>query len=438
MSLSSPALLRALDAARLATGPEVSGVVSSVVGLRFDVSGLPAALGDAVIVPSLQLQGEVVAINDGTVTCMPFGELRGLRVGDRVLSIGHTSSIAVGNGLLGRVIDAMGNPIDGKGPLLLDSSVSAHPTAPHPLARPLVRERLNLGVRAWDAFAAAGRGQRVGVFAGSGVGKSTLMGMIARNSQADVNIVALIGERGREVREFIETDLGEEGLKRSVVIVATSDQPALVRVRAAFAATAIAQWFRDKDLDVVLMMDSLTRVCHAQREIGLSSGEPPTTRGYPPSTFALMPKLLEASGTAEIGSITGIYTVLVDGDDHNEPVSDAARSILDGHITLDRKLAHAGHYPAINVLQSASRVQSVVATREHLKLAGHLRKLLAAWEEAKDLIEIGAYAPGSNPVVDEAVSKRNALEMFLQQDVDDPAVWERTYAALELLASSEL
>jgi flagellum-specific ATP synthase len=264
------------------------------------------------------------------------------------------------------------------------------------------------------------------------------MGMIARNSQADVNVVALIGERGREVREFIETDLGEEGLKRSVVIVATSDQPALVRVRAAFAATAIAQWFRDKDLDVVLMMDSLTRVCHAQREIGLSAGEPPTTRGYPPSTFALMPKLLEAAGTAEVGSITGIYTVLVDGDDHNEPVSDAARSILDGHITLDRKLAHAGHYPAINVLQSASRVQSVVATREHIKHATHLRKLLAAWEEAKDLIEIGAYAPGSNPVVDEAVSKRSALEMFLQQDVEDPAAWERTYAALELLSGSEL
>jgi flagellum-specific ATP synthase len=431
-------LLQALDTARHVSGAETSGIVSSVVGLRFDVAGLSAALGDAVVVPALGLQGEVVAINDGSVTCMPYGELRGLRVGDRVMCEGHTSSIAVGEALLGRVIDAMGNPIDGKGPLVLESQVPAQPTAPHPLARPLVRDRLNLGVRAWDAFAAAGRGQRVGVFAGSGVGKSTLMGMIARNSQADVNVVALIGERGREVREFIETDLGEEGLKRSVVIVATSDQPALVRVRAAFAATAIAQWFRDKDLDVVLMMDSLTRVCHAQREIGLSAGEPPTTRGYPPSTFALMPKLLEAAGTAEVGSITGIYTVLVDGDDHNEPVSDAARSILDGHITLDRKLAHAGHYPAINVLQSASRVQSVVATRDHIKLATHLRKLLAAWEEAKDLIEIGAYAPGSNSVVDEAVSKRAALEMFLQQDVEDAAAWERTYAALELLAGSEL
>jgi flagellum-specific ATP synthase len=436
VSVKDPALLAALDTARRSAGPETSGIVSSVVGLRFDVAGLPAALGDAVLVPSIDLQGEVVAITDGGVTCMPYGELRGLRVGDRVLCEGHTSTISVGESLLGRVIDAMGNPIDGKGPLRLDHRVPAQPVAPHPLARPLVRERLTLGVRAWDAFAAAGRGQRVGVFAGSGVGKSTLMGMIARNSQADVNVVALIGERGREVREFIETDLGEEGLKRSVVIVATSDQPALVRVRAAFAATAIAAWFRDKNLDVVLMMDSLTRVCHAQREIGLSAGEPPTTRGYPPSTFALMPKLLEAAGTAEVGSITGIYTVLVDGDDHNEPVSDAARSILDGHITLDRKLAHAGHYPAINVLQSASRVQSVVATNEHIKLATHLRKLLAAWEDARDLIEIGAYAPGSNAVVDEAVSKRAALEMFLQQDVDDPAEWDRTLRALELLVGS--
>jgi flagellum-specific ATP synthase len=418
---------------RSAAGPIMSGSVSRVIGLRFDVTGMRAALGDAVFVPALELHAEVVAVAESGVTCMPFGELRGLRIGERVVATNQQPQVPVGRTMLGRVLNGMCEPIDGRGPLTTSSFVELHTPAPHPLSRPLIREPLPLGVRAWDSFITAGRGQRVGVFAGSGVGKSTLLGMIARNSQADVNVVALIGERGREVREFIETELGA-GLQRSVVIVATSDQPALVRVRAAFAATAIASWFRDQGLDVALMMDSVTRVCHAQREIGLSAGEPPATRGYPPSTFAMLPKLLEMAGTSDKGSVTGLYTVLVDGDDHNEPISDAARSILDGHVTLSRRMAQAGHYPAIDVLASISRVQSVVTSSEHRAMANHVRALLAAFNEARDLIEIGAYVPGTNAMVDEAVAKRPAIEAFLKQEVHDTAAYDSTLAGLELLA----
>lgn len=426
-------LQHALDRVRHASGPIVSGTVSRVIGLRFDVTGMRAAIGDAVFVPEAGLHAEVVAISDTEVTCMPYGELRGLRVGERVVATNQAPTVPVGNSLLGRVLDGMCDPIDNLGPLGATAVAPLYQPAPHPLSRPLIREPLPLGVRAWDSFVTAGRGQRVGVFAGSGVGKSTLLGMVARNSQADVNVVALIGERGREVREFIDSELGS-GLARSVVIVATSDQPALVRVRAAFAATAIASWFRDQGLNVALMMDSVTRVCHAQREIGLSAGEPPATRGYPPSTFALLPKLLEMAGTAERGSVTGLYTVLVDGDDHNEPISDAVRSILDGHVSLTRKLAQAGHYPAIDVLASVSRVQNVVTTREHRAMANHVRGLLAAYQEARDLIEIGAYVAGTNALVDEAVTKRPAIEAFLRQDVEDTAPYATTLAGLELLA----
>jgi flagellum-specific ATP synthase len=278
---------------------------------------------------------------------------------------------------------------------------------------------MSLGVRAWDTLVPAGRGQRVGIFAGSGVGKSTLLGMIARNTAADVNVVALIGERGREVREFVEADLGPEGLARSVLVVATSDTPALVRLRAAFVATRIAEWFRDQGADVMLMMDSITRFCMAQREIGLSAGEPPTSRGYPPSVFSLLPRLLERAGAAEIGSITGLYTVLVDGDDHNEPISDAVRSILDGHVVLSRRLAHANHYPAIDVLASISRVSGAVTNSAQRQLSGELRQLMAAETEARDLIEIGAYVPGANPVVDRAVRLRDQIRGFLCQDIDE-------------------
>lgn len=413
-------LLTRLHAAGAAVAPAVTGVVQRVVGLRFDVAGLDLPLGAGVeVLGHDRLAGEVVGCGAGEVTCMPFGDLRGLRVGDRVRGTGGAPSVPVGTALLGRVIDALGNPLD-DGPSLEGlPRVPIDGEPPHPLRRSRVDQPLSLGVRVWDTLAPMGKGQRVGVFAGSGVGKSTLMGMVARNSTADVNVVALIGERGREVREFIEAELGEEGLRRTVVVVATSDTPALVRLRAAVTATRIAEWFRDEGDDVVLMMDSLTRYCMAQREIGLSAGEPPTSRGYPPSVFSLLPKLLERAGTSERGSITGIYTVLVDGDDHNEPIADAARSILDGHIVLSRALAHAGHYPAIDALASVSRVASAVTDEPRQELARSLRQLLAAHAEARDLIEIGAYVPGSSPLVDRAVMLREPIDDFLRQRVDD-------------------
>jgi flagellum-specific ATP synthase len=421
-----------LDLARPAVRPAVTGSVARVVGLRFDVAGLdlPMGAGVRVLDGPHSLSGEVVAIGDGVITCMPFGELRGLRVGHRVTGEGRPPTVPVGHELLGRVIDALGNPLDDLGPLHGLEQVSIDGSPPHPLRRPRINTAVSLGVRAWDTLVPAGRGQRVGVFAGSGVGKSTLMGMVARSTSADVNVVALIGERGREVREFVEADLGPEGLARSVIVVATSDTPALMRLRAAFAATRIAEWFRDQGNDVVLMMDSITRFCMAQREVGLSAGEPPTSRGYPPSVFTLLPRLLERAGAAELGSITGLYTVLVDGDDHNEPIADAVRSILDGHVVLSRKLAHANHYPAIDVLSSVSRVASSVTTPEQRAAAGELRRLLAAHAEAKDLIEIGAYVPGTNPTVDRAVALRDRIDGFLRQAVEDPWEAHRSFAAL--------
>jgi flagellum-specific ATP synthase len=425
------------ESARMAAAPQVSGTVTRIVGLRFDVAGLDLPLGANVEVLDVNgLTGEVIACGNGEVTCMPFGELRGLRVGAAVVSSGRPPTVPVGNILLGRIIDALGNPLD-DGPSLVDAErATLDGTPPHPLRRARVAEPLSLGVRAWDTLATMGKGQRVGVFAGSGVGKSTLMGMVARGSQADVNVVALIGERGREVREFVENELGEEGMRRSVLVIATSDAPALVRLRAAVAATRIAEWFRDQGNDVVLMMDSLTRYCMAQREIGLSAGEPPTSRGYPPSVFTLLPKLLERAGTAEVGSITGLYTVLVDGDDHNEPIADAARSILDGHVVLTRQLAHAGHYPAIDVLQSVSRVASAVTTPEQQALARELRQLLAAYAEARDLIEIGAYVAGTNPVVDRAVRLKPQIDALLRQHVEDHTNAADAFARLAQLMRS--
>lgn len=425
-------LAAALDLMRPALRPQVTGAVTRVVGLRFDVAGLDLPMGAAVRVLDApgELAGEVVAVGDGVVTCMPYGELRGLRVGHRVTGDERPPSIPVGESMLGRVIDALGNPLDDRGPLGTVEAVPIDGTPPHPLRRPRIDTPMSLGVRAWDTLVPAGRGQRVGVFAGSGVGKSTLMGMVARSTAADVNVVALIGERGREVREFVEADLGPEGLARSVIVVATSDTPALTRLRAAFAATRIAEWFRDRGNDVVLMMDSITRFCMAQREIGLSAGEPPTSRGYPPSVFTLLPRLLERAGTAERGSITGLYTVLVDGDDHNEPVADAVRSILDGHVVLSRRLAHANHYPAIDALASVSRVASTVTTPGQRAASGELRRLLAAHAEAKDLIEIGAYVPGTNPTVDRAVALRDRIDGFLRQSVDDPWPAAQSFAAL--------
>jgi flagellum-specific ATP synthase len=397
--------------------PHRTGRVSRIVGLNLEVSGLEAAIGDSVLVKTSngELNAEVVALRDEGLICMPYGNLHGVRSGAEVETTGKPFTIHIGDELLGRVIDGMGNPIDG-GPAidhLEQVTIDAH--APHPLRRDLIDTQLPLGVRAIDTLIPCGRGQRLGIFAGSGVGKSTLLSMIARGTEADVSVIGLVGERGREVREFIENDLGPDGLARSVVVVATSDEPALVRLRAAFVATRVAEHYRDQGRDVVLMMDSVTRFCMAQREVGLSAGEPPATRGYPPSVFSLMPKLLERAGASDVGSITGLYTVLVEGDDMNEPIGDAARSILDGHIVLSRRLASAGHYPCIDILDSISRVVPAITNSEQRHCAVEMRRLMAAYRDAKDLIEIGAYVPGTNADVDRAIELHDFMNGFLQQ-----------------------
>lgn len=424
-----------LDVAR----PTVFGRVERIVGLNLDVVGLEAAMGEGVLIDRgrglTPLAAEVIAIQENGLICMPYGELTGVRAGARAQTTGEPLGIRVGNALLGRVVDGLGNPID-DGPALANTEeVGVMGPPPHPLRRANITEQLPLGVRVLDTTVPCGRGQRMGVFAGSGVGKSTLLSMMARGTEADVAVLALIGERGREVREFIENDLGAEGLQRSVVVVATSDQPALVRLRAAFTATRIAEYFRDQGRDVLLMMDSLTRFAMAQREVGLSAGEPPATRGYPPSVFGLLPKLLERAGKAEVGSITGLYTVLVEGDDMNEPIGDAARSILDGHIVLSRKLASAGHYPCVEILDSVSRVVGAICSAEQKSATTELRRLLAAYREAKDLIEIGAYVEGTNPLVDRAVHLMPVINVFLQQSTEDLTPASQSWAALEELVN---
>jgi flagellum-specific ATP synthase len=427
-----------LHGALAAAAPRRSGMVSRVVGLNLEIEGLEAAIGDAVTVESASgaLEAEVVAVRDGGLVCMPYGEVRGVRAGARAESVDRPATIHVGPQLLGRVLDGMGRPLDNGPSLGALPLVTLDGDAPHPLLRARVDQQLALGVRAMDTLIPCGRGQRLGIFAGSGVGKSSLLSMIARGTEAEVNVIALIGERGREVREFLENDLGPEGLARSVVIVATSDQPALVRLRAAFVATRIAEFFRDGGADVVLMMDSLTRFAMAQREVGLSAGEPPATRGYPPSVFALLPQLLERAGAGEHGSITGLYTVLVEGDDMNEPVGDAARSILDGHVVLTRQLASAGHFPSIDVLESVSRVTNNITSLQQREAATELRRLLAAHREARDLIEIGAYVSGTNPLVDRALLLREATDLFLRQDMDDVTPAEQSWAVLQQLVAA--
>ncbi len=425
----------ALAAAR----PELVGSVRSIVGLTLEVAGTGSAVGDLVVVGDEgadPVQAEVVAADRGGARCMPLGPTHGLRTGTRVRPTGRTLSAPVGAGLLGRVLDGLGRPIDGRGPLQADGYVPVTGHAPHPLERSRVDTALDLGVRVLDTLVTVGRGQRLGLFAGSGVGKSSLLSMIARGTDAQVSVIALVGERGREVREFLEDDLGPEGLARSVVVVATSDEPPLVRLRSAFVATRIAESFRDGGADVVLMMDSLTRVAMAQREIGLSVGEPPATRGYPPSTFALMAQLLERAGTAAAGSVTGLYTVLVDGDDHNEPIADAARSILDGHVVLDRSLAVAGHFPSVDALGSISRVATRVISREHRDLAVRLRRVMAARRQAQDLLDVGAYVAGSNPLVDAAVAHGRAIDAFLQQDMDETAPAAESWLRLDALVQA--
>ena len=424
---------------RSAARPRLTGRIASVTGLVVDVEGLDAAVGELVLLASSTgldgVPAEVVGIDRRRARCMPLGPVTGLRAGDRVVGSGGGLTLRVGAELLGRVLDGLGAPLDA-GPDLTGTVVDVDATPPPALLRQRVCEPLSFGVRALDTLVTTGRGQRLGIFAGSGVGKSTLLSMIVRGTTATVSVLALVGERGREVREFIEGDLGDVGLARSVVVVATSDAPPVVRLRAAFVATRIAEWFRDQGQDVLLMMDSLTRVAMAQREIGLSCGEPPATRGYPPSTFALLPRLLERAGPAQIGTITGVYTVLVEGDDHNEPVADAARSILDGHVTLDRRLATSGHFPAIDVLGSVSRVVAAVTTPEQRAQATTLRRALAAHREARDLIEVGAYAAGSNPDVDAAVAMWPAITAFLRQDAHELVGAEAAWAHLQALADA--
>jgi len=400
------------------------GKVTKLIGLTIESLGPGANINDLCIIYSNNKSNkgtyaEVVGFRDNRILLMPYGSVEGIGVGSLVESTGAPFHVDVGYNMLGLAVDGLGRPIDAAKTFDKEGSYSVEAMPPDPLSRQMIEEILPLGVKAIDSLLTIGKGQRVGIFAGSGVGKSTLMGMFARNTEADINVIALIGERGREVREFIERDLGEEGMKRSVVVVATSDQPALVRKKAAKTATAIAEFFRDKGEDVLLMMDSLTRFSMAQREIGLASGEPPVTRGYPPSVYSEMPKLLERAGNGKRGSITGLYTVLVDGDDMNEPIADTARGILDGHFILSRALAQKNHYPAIDVLQSISRCMSSIATTEHKKLAGMMKNVIATYNSAEDLINIGAYKPGSNPDIDFAISKIKEVNSFLMQGTDE-------------------
>ncbi|MCM1257415.1 MAG: flagellar protein export ATPase FliI [Roseburia sp.] len=413
------------------------GKVVKIVGLTIESVGPDAKLNDLcrIIIDeekNLSVMAEVVGFRDSRLLLMPFESVEGLGVGCTVENTGHPLSVSVGEGLLGHLLDGIGRFSEGEF-LSEKQEYPVEAAPPDPMERQIIDEVLPLGVKAVDGLITVGKGQRIGIMAGSGVGKSTLMGMFARNTKADINVIALIGERGREVREFIERDLGEEGMKRSVVVVATSDKPALIRNKAAKTATAIAEYYRDQGKDVLLMMDSLTRFSMAQREIGLASGEPPVTRGYPPSVYSEMPRLLERAGNSDKGSITGLYTVLVDGDDMNEPIADTARSILDGHIVLSRRLGHKNHYPAVDVLQSISRVMSTIATKEHKDAAGRLRNVLATYSEAEDLINIGAYKKGSNPEIDFAVSKIGAVNRFLQQDIMEKFGFEEEEQMLEEL-----
>ena len=416
------------------------GKVAKVVGLTIESIGPEARLNDLCKIYLDKdrvdhVMAEVVGFRDSHLILMPFDNVEGVGVGCIVENTGHPLSVLVGDELLGHTVDGIGRITDYAGDtdtdIHLDKAYPIEAPPPDPMSREIISDVLPLGVKAVDGLITVGKGQRIGIFAGSGVGKSTLLGMFARNTKADINVIALIGERGREVREFIERDLGPEGMARSVVVVATSDKPALIRNKAAKTATSIAEYFRDQGRDVLLMMDSLTRFSMAQREIGLASGEPPVTRGYPPSVYSEMPKLLERAGRADIGSITGLYTVLVDGDDFNEPITDTARSILDGHIMLDRKLGHKNHYPAIDVLQSISRVMSAIATKEHKALAGRLKNVLATYNEAEDLINIGAYKNGSNPEIDYAIQKIGAVNSFLCQGTDEKFSFDEELELLE-------
>src|SRR3954471_7436306 len=433
-------MLREQLAARVADLPRMArlGRVTRVVGLVIEAVGLDVGLGELCRVTSLSEEksvlAEVVGFHERGVLLMPLGDLGGLHPGSIVQPLGRSFGVDVGPGLLGRVLNGLGHPIDGLGRLETKERVPLMAEPPHPLERRTIDEPLETSVRAIDGLMTIGRGQRVGIFAGSGVGKSTLLGMIARQAKAEVNVIALLGERGREVRDFIENSLGPEGLARSVIVVATGDQAALVRARGALVATSIAEYFRNQGKEVLLMVDSVTRVAMAWREIGLAVGEPPTTKGYPPSVFAALPRLLERAGSSDKGSITGIYTVLVDGDDFNEPIADAARSILDGHIVLTRKLAGAGHYPSIDILESKSRVRDHVITKEHRAAANAAARLESSYREKEDLILVGAYNEGSDKGVDAALKLRPQLLNFLQQPPEEHSPIDSTKRSLVSIA----
>ena len=398
------------------------GKVSTVIGTIIECTGLEACVGEIFGIHTITgkvVEAEVVGLQEERTLLMPYDRVEGMKSGCLVESFGQALTVPVGEEMLGRVVDANASPIDNLGPIQTSGHQEVQNSPPAPLQRNRINDVMFTGIRALDSMNTIGSGQRVGLFAGSGVGKSVTLGMIAKHSEADVNVIALIGERGREVQEFIEDTLGEEGMKRSVVVAVTSDMAAMSRIKGAFTATAIAEYFRDQGKNVLLMMDSVTRVAMAQREIGLASGEPPTTKGYTPSVFAILPKLLERAGKTGIGSITGIYTVLVDNDDMNEPIADAVRSILDGHIVLSRRLAHKNHYPAIDILESISRVMPNIVTDEQRAVSMKARELLATYREAEDLVNIGAYVKGSNPKIDEAIRKHPKLESFLIQDMNE-------------------
>lgn len=422
------ARLEALDTVRRI------GRVRQTIGLIIESDGPPARIGELCHIhtdrAAAPIPAEVVGFRHNLLLLMPLGDTEQIRVNSEVTATGRPLQLGVGPAMLGRVLDGLGRPLDGQGPVAAEQWYPVNSTPPEPMARRRITEPLPLGIRALDGLLTCGLGQRLGIFSGSGIGKSTLLGMMARNTSADVNVIGLIGERGRELREFVELTLGPEGLARSVVVAATSDQPPLVRLRGAYVATAIAEYFRDQGAEVLLMMDSVTRFAWAQREVGLAVGEPPTRGGYTPSVFAKLPQLLERAGMGPVGSITGLYTVLVDADDMSEPVADAVRSILDGHVVLSRDLASRNHYPPVDVLQSVSRLMPQIASEAHLEAAGQMRKLLADYAEAEDLINLGAYQGGSNPDVDAAIAAREAVLAFLRQDGSERAEFADTVAAL--------
>ncbi|PLX49641.1 MAG: flagellum-specific ATP synthase FliI [Desulfobulbaceae bacterium] len=428
-------LSSSIETARHTETIAVLGRVSQVIGMVIESQGPGIPVGSMCEVDTFKgasrIPAEVVGFREGKVLLMPLGEMRGVEPGSTIRMVDGGARVAVGAKLLGRIVDGMGRPVDGKGPLQVEQHYPLYAEPLNPMQRERILEPIDVGVRAINGLLTLGKGQRVGIMAGSGVGKSTLLGMIAKNTAADVSVIALIGERGRELKDFIERDLGPEGLARSVVVVATSDQPPLVRMRGAYLAMSVAEYFRDQSRDVILMMDSVTRFAMSSREVGLAIGEPPTSRGYTPSVFSQLPKLLERAGTCEgKGSITGIYTVLVEGDDMNEPIGDAVRSIVDGHIVLDRDLANMGHYPSIEVLASVSRCMTDVVSAEQARKAKELLDVLATYRRSEDLINIGAYAGGSNPKIDRAISLIDAINDYLRQSVDTKAPMEESVQQL--------